>query len=147
MLMRGYGNVGNGCTFARCDPGAPAVLLSFVVVVLSWMCSPDECWSSFAVLCLAHFAGSLVWPHRFRYRILHFKYMHPVREIAETQKLSARYHLRPYFGIYVNHDPRREFVSRYAGYKPSNMLSGLKHLRTHKCVGQPLVNVVDWTAV
>ena len=26
-----------------------------------------------------------------------------------------------------------ESVSRYAGYKPSNMLSGLKHLRTHEC--------------
>ena len=36
-------------------------------------------------------------------------------------------------------------VSLYVGYKPINMLSGLKHLRTHECVGQPLVNVVDWT--
>ena len=37
----------------------------------------------------SHFVGSLVWPHRFRHRILHFKHVHPMRQIAETQKLSA----------------------------------------------------------
>ena len=53
------------------------VHLSLVVVMLS-MCSPGESivydshWSSFAVLCLVHFVGSLVWPHRFRHRILHY---------------------------------------------------------------------------
>ena len=94
VLLRGYGNVGNGCIFTRCDPGARVVLMSLVVVILS-MCSPvefivyDSHWSSFAVLCLVHFVGSLVWPHRFRLRISHFKYVHPMRQVAETQKLSA----------------------------------------------------------
>ena len=32
---------------------------------------------------------SLVWSRWFRHRILHFKYMHLVCEIDETQKLSA----------------------------------------------------------
>ena len=31
------------------------------------------------------------------------------------------------------------------GKNLNNVLSGLKHLRLRKCVGQPLVNVVDWT--
>ena len=35
----------------------------------------------------------------------------------------------------------------HLGYKLNNVLSGLKHLRTHECVGQPLVNVVDWTVM
>ena len=35
--------------------------------------------------------------------------------------------------------PTREFASRYAGNKHSNVLRGLKHLRTHKC------DMVDWT--
>ena len=42
VLMRGYDNVGNSCIFARCDPGARAVLMSLLVVVSSWMCSPVE---------------------------------------------------------------------------------------------------------
>ena len=127
--LRGYGNVGNGCIFTRCDPGARVVLMSLVVVMLS-MCSPvefivyDSHWSSFAVLCLVHFVGSLVWPHRFRHRILHFKYVHPMRQIAETQKLSA--------------------ATGAFGYKHSNVLSGLQHLRTHEYDGQPPVDVVDW---
>ena len=29
-------------------------------------------------------------------------------------------------------------VSRCAGYKPNNVLSGLEHLRTHEYVGEPL---------
>ena len=68
----------------------PVVLMSLVVVTLS-MCSLvefivyDSHWSSFAV----HFVGSLVWPHRFRHGMLHFKHVHPMRQIAETQKLSA----------------------------------------------------------
>ena len=68
--------------------------MGLVVVMLS-MCSPvefivyDSHWSLFAVLYLVHFVGSLVWPHRFRHRILHFKHVHPMRQIAETQKLSA----------------------------------------------------------
>ena len=72
----------------------PVVLMSLVVVMLS-MCSPvefivyDSHWSSFVVLCLVHFVGSLVWPHRFRHRILHFKHVHPMRQIAETLKLFA----------------------------------------------------------
>ena len=40
-----------------------------------------------------------------------------------------------------------EFASRYSGDKHSNVLSGLKHLRTHEYVGQPPVNVVDWTVM
>ena len=77
VLLRGYGNVGNGCVFTRCDLGARVVLMSLVVVMLS-MCSPvefivyDSHWRLFAVLCLVHFVGSLVWLHRFRHRILHF---------------------------------------------------------------------------
>ena len=72
----------------------PVVHLSLVVVMLS-MCSPvesivyDSHWSSFAVLCLVHFVGSLVWPHRFRHRISNYTHVHPMRQIAETQKLSA----------------------------------------------------------
>ena len=130
VLLRGYGNVGNGCIFNRCDPGARFVLMSLVVVMLS-MCSPvefivyDSHWSSFAVLCLVHFAESLVWPHRFRHRILHFKYVHPVCQIAETQKLSA--------------------ATGTLGFQHSNVLSGLKHLGTHEYDGQPPVEVVDWT--
>ena len=42
----------------------------------------------FAVLYLVHFVGSLVWSHRFRHRILHFKHVYPMRQITETQKLS-----------------------------------------------------------
>ena len=40
-------------------------------------------------MCFVHSAGSLVWPHWFRHRTLHFMSIHPVCEIAETQKLSA----------------------------------------------------------
>ena len=130
VLLRGYGNVGNGCIFTRCDPGARVVLMSLVVVMLS-MCSPvefivyDSHWSSFAVLCLVHFVGSLVWPHRFRHRILHFKYVHRMRQIAEIQRLSA--------------------ATGAFGYKHSNVLSGLQHSRTHEYDGQPPVDEVDWT--
>ena len=109
----------------------------------------DSHWSSFAVPCLVHFVGSFVWPHRFRHRILHFKYMHPVREIVETQKLSA--------ATGIIHGLTSGFMSTIIpvvsscpgapGYKLNNVLSGLKHLRTHECVGQPLVNVVDWTVM
>ena len=122
--------MGNGCIFTRCDPGARVVLMRLVVVMLS-MCSPvefivyDSRWSSFAVLCLVHFVGSLVWPHRFRHRILHFKYVHPMRQIAEIQKLSA--------------------ATGAFGYKHSNVLSGLQHSRTHEYDGQPPVDEVDWT--
>jgi len=38
-----------------------------------------------------------------------------------------------------------EFVSQHRGYKPSNVWSGLKHLGIHECVGQPLLDAVDWT--
>ena len=38
-----------------------------------------------------------------------------------------------------------EFASRYPGGKHSNVLSDLKHLVSHEYVGQPPVNVVDWT--
>ena len=30
---------------------------------------------------------------------------------------------------------------------PNNMLSGLKHLRNHGCVGQPPANTVDWSVM
>ena len=53
-----------------------------------------------------------------------FKYVHPMRQIAETQKLSA--------------------ATGAFGYKHSNVLSGLQHLRTHEYDGQPPVDVVDW---
>ena len=125
VLLRGYGNVGNGCIFTRCDPGARVVLMSLSI------CSPvefiayDSHWSSFAVLCLVHFVGSLVWPHRFRHRIFHYKHVRPMRQIAETQKLSA--------------------ATGAFGYKHSNVLSGLLHLRTREYDGQPPVDVVDWT--
>ena len=32
------------------------------------------------------------------------------------------------------------------GYKRKNVLSGLKHMRTHEYVGQLSVDAVDWTA-
>ena len=38
-----------------------------------------------------------------------------------------------------------DFMPSACGHKPSNKLSGLKHVRTPECVGQPLANVVDWT--
>ena len=82
VLLRGYGNVGNGCIFTRCDPGARVVLMILVVV-------------------------------------------HPMRQIAEIQKLFAC------IGAF--------------GYKHSNVLSGLQHSRTHEYYGQPLVDEVDWT--
>ena len=40
-------------------------------------------------MCFVHSAGSLVWPRWFRHRTLHFMSIHPERETAETQKLSA----------------------------------------------------------
>ena len=38
-----------------------------------------------------------------------------------------------------------EFASWYPGGKHSNVLSDLKHLGCHEYVGQPPVNVMDWT--
>ena len=38
-----------------------------------------------------------------------------------------------------------EFASWYPGGKHSNVLSDLKHLGSHEYVGQPSVNVMDWT--
>ena len=75
--------------------------------------------------------------------------MHLMRQIAETQKLSAATSIicGTTLGIFVNHHPRREFVSGCIWYKRNNVLSGLKHLRTHEYVGQPPVNVVDWTVM
>ena len=40
-----------------------------------------------------------------------------------------------------------EFVSKCTGKNSNNMLSGLRHLRNHECVGQPPANTVDWTAM
>ena len=52
---------------------------------------------------------SLVWSRWLRHRILHFKYMHLVCEIDETQKLSAATGIIP--------------MSPYAGYRPNNVWS------------------------
>ena len=38
-----------------------------------------------------------------------------------------------------------EFASWYPGGKHSNVLSDLKHLGSHEYIGQPPVNVMDWT--
>ena len=40
-----------------------------------------------------------------------------------------------------------EFASRYPGDMHSNVLSRLKHLRTHDCVGEPPVNQETGAAV
>ena len=53
-------------------------------------CAYEPCGCGAVVnMCFVHSAGSLVWPRWFRHRTLHFMSIHPVREIAETQKLSA----------------------------------------------------------
>ena len=84
-------------------------------------CAYEPCGCGVVVnMCFVHSAGSLVWPRWFRHRTLHFMSIHPVREIAETQKLSA-----------ATGSSRREFVSRCTGYKPNNVWSAPKHLRIH----------------
>ena len=153
--MRGYGNVGNGCIFARCHPGARAVLMSLVVVVLS-MCSPVEfivstkvtgvrsqycalfnllgLWSGFIGFVTEYYTSSTC--------ILWVKSLKP-RSCLQPQVSSAAL-LRDFMSTIT---PVVSLCPGAPGYKINNMLSGLKHLRTHECVGQPHVNVVDWTAM
>ena len=77
--------------------------------------------------------GILVWSRWFRHRILHFKHMHLVCDIAEHQKLSAATSIIP-------------DVPGTLGIGPTMCeVSGLEHMRTREYVGEPLVDDEDQT--
>ena len=66
--------------------------------------------------------------------------VHSRKALQQCQNLSYRLKVNESADLAIC-----EFASRYPGDKHSNVLSDLKHLRNHQYVGQPPVNVVDWT--